>query len=444
MATSKQSAEESKSTRRAFLAQSAALTGTIAATGLITPRSVHAAGSDSLRIGLIGCGGRGCGAVASALGVHPDAQLTAMCDAFKDRMVLSRKTLQKRCGEQIAVDDDHLFDGFDGYQKLLESGVDVAILAESPHFRPIHAEACVEAGVHTFLEKPMAVDAPGVRRILSAGQKAEKKGLSFVSGFETRYSTAARETVRRVHDGMIGDITSLEMIYNTGFLWHRGREPDWSEMQYQMRNWYYFTWLSGDHIVEQHVHLADFSNWIMREEPPLHAWGYGGRQVRTDPKWGDIFDHHAVVYEYASGARLYSMTRQQANTFNAVTKLVQGTRGRLLSGQGGWGKYHIEGDQTWDAPKDPGHPELTTFREMFDGIKSASPVNDAQTMSDSTMLAILGRMATHSGQRITWEDAYRSEQVLAPESYAWDADPPVLPGPDGHYPQSIPGQTDVL
>jgi predicted dehydrogenase len=444
METSKKSADRSNATRRQFLAQSAALAGTVTATGLATARFVHAAGSEAMKIGLIGCGGRGCGAVVSALTVIPEAKLTAMSDAFQDRMVSARKILQKRSGDRIAVDDEHLFDGFDGYRKLLESGVDMVILAEPPHFRPIHAEACVEAGVHTFLEKPMAVDSPGVRRILEAGRQAEKKGLSFVSGFETRYSPAAREAVRRVHDGMIGEVTSLEMAYNTGFLWHRGREPDWSEMEYQMRNWYYFTWLSGDHLVEQHVHLADFTNWIMREEPPLHAWGYGGRQVRTDAKWGDIFDHHAVVYEYADGTRLYALTRQQANTFRSVTKLVQGTKGRLSSGQGGWSKYRIEGPQPWEAPQEPGHPELTTFREMLDGIRSGKPVNDAHAMAHSTMLAILGRMATHSGQRITWDEALQSNRVLAPESYAWDADPPVLPGPDGHYPQAIPGQTEVL
>jgi predicted dehydrogenase len=435
---------QQKTSRRNFLARSAALTSAVAATGLTIPRSVHAAGSEVLKIGLIGCGGRGCGAVASALKVNPHARLTAMADAFSERVQAARKLLQKRAGDQAAVNDDHVFAGLDGYQKLLESGVDVAILAEPPHFRPRHAEACVQAGVHTFLEKPMAVDAPGVRRILRSGQQARERGLSFVSGFETRYSPAAREAVRRVHDGMIGEITSLEMVYNTGFLWHRGREADCTEMEYQVRNWYYFTWLSGDHIVEQHVHLADFTNWVMQEEPPLHAWGYGGRQVRTDPKWGDIFDHHAVVYEYAGGTRLYAMTRQQANTFRTVTKMVQGTQGRLSSGRGGWGTYAIQGATPWEAEKDPGHPELVTFQEMFDGIQAGQPINDAQTMAHSTMLAILGRMATHSGQRITWDEALQSERVLGPASYRWDAEPPVLPGEDGQYPQAIPGQTEVL
>jgi len=430
--------------RREFLTRSAVLAGTAAAASLPVHRAAHAAGSDTLKIGLIGCGGRGSGAAVSALSVDPAARLTALADAFPDRMETARKALKKRAGDQVAVDDDHCFADFDGHRRLLESGVDVAILAEPPHFRPIHLEACVDAGVHVFAEKPMAVDAPGVRRILDAGEKARQKNLSFVSGFETRYSQAAREAVRRVHDGAIGRIVAMQMTYNTGFLWHRGRQPDWSEMQFQMRNWYYFTWLSGDHIVEQHVHLADFTGWIMHEEPPLHAWGYGGRQVRVDPKFGDIFDHHSVVYEYPCGARLYALCRQQGGCYNEVSKLVLGSKGRLSPGRGGWGNYVIEGENNWTSTKDQGHPELTTFREMYAGIRAGKPINDSLTMARSTMLAILGRMATHSGRKVTWDEAFHSERVLAPKSYAWNAEPPVLPGPDGAYPQLIPGLTDVL
>jgi myo-inositol 2-dehydrogenase/D-chiro-inositol 1-dehydrogenase len=432
------------STRRQFLVRSAVLAGTATTAGLALERSVHAAGSDVVKIGLIGCGGRGSGAVVSALSVNPAARLTAMSDAFRDRMVNARKQIEKRAGDRADVDDDHLFDGFDGHQRLLESGVDVAILAEPPHFRPMHIEACVDAGVHVFAEKPMAVDAPGVRRVLAAGEKARQKNVSFVSGFETRYSAAARETVGRVHEGAIGDIVSMQMTYNTGPLWHRGHEPEWTEMQFQMRNWYYFTWLSGDHNVEQHVHLADFTAWLMKDEPPLHAWGYGGRQVRVEPKYGDIFDHHAVVYEYANGTRVYALCRQQANCYREVSKLVMGTKGQLHPGTGGWGHYIIEGDTNWTAPKDEGHPELNTFREMFAGIQSGKPINDSHSMGNSTMLAILGRMATHSGQKITWDEAFNSTLDLSPKSYAWDADPPVLPGPDGHYPQPMPGVTKVL
>jgi len=433
----------SSTTRRDFLAQSAVLAAAPVAAGLAVPRSVHAAGSDRLRIGLIGCGGRGCGAAASALTVDPSAQLTAVADAFADRAEFARNTLKKRAEEQVVVDDDHCFSGLDAYRKLLDGeAVDVALLVEPPHFRPIHVDACIEAGVHVFAEKPMGVDAPGVRRLLAAGEKAKEKKLSFVSGFETRYRPGAREVMRRIHAGAIGEIQAIQCNYNTGFLWHRGRQPDWTEMQYQLRNWYYFTWLSGDHNVEQHCHLMDIVAWIMRDEPPLDAWGVGGRQVRVEPKWGDIFDHHSVVYEYASGARAYGICRQQANCWNDVSLIAYGTKGRLTSS--GLNRFTLTGETNYEGEPDKEHPELITFREMFAGIREGRPVNESTQIAHSTMLSVLGRMATHSGQRIRWGDALASNVKLAPESYAWDATPPILPDADGKYPVSVPGVTKVL
>jgi predicted dehydrogenase len=433
-----------RSSRRHFLETSAAVAGGALTGSLAIERSAHAAGSDEMKIGLIGCGGRGSGAVVSALEVNSAAKLTALADAFADRAQRARQNLKAKLGDRGAVDDDHVFDGFDAYQKLLESGVDVAILAEAPHFRPRHLEACVDAGVHVFAEKPMAVDAPGVRRVLAAGEKARQKNISFVSGFETRYSDSAREAVKRLHDGAIGAILAIQGTYNVGPLWHRGHEPDWTEMEFQMRNWYYFTWLSGDHIVEQHVHFYDVVGWIMKEQPPLHAWGYGGRQVRTDPKFGDIFDHHAVNYEYPGGERVYGFTRQQPGCYNEVSYLVIGSKGRLEHGRRGWQISPIGAQQSVAMPRGEAPAEHNTFREMFLGIQSGEPVNDCQTMARSTMLAILGRMATHSGQQISWDQAFASQRVLAPERYAWDADPPVLPDEQGKYPVPIPGVTEVL
>jgi predicted dehydrogenase len=434
----------SQATRRQFLARSA-MAGTAAVGSLALARGVHAAGSDVLKIGLIGCGGRGSGAVVSALSVHPGARLTAMFDPFRDRAEQALERLKKRNPDQVNVDDDHIFSDFDGYRQLLESGVDVAILGEPPHFRPMHLQACVDAGVHVFAEKPMAVDAPGVRRVLTAGEKARQKNLSFVSGFETRYGEGARQAVKRLHDGAIGDILAIQGTYNVGPLWHRGREADWTEMQFQMRNWYYFTWLSGDHIVEQHVHFYDVVGWLMQDEPPLHAWGYGGRQVRTDPKWGDIFDHHAVVCDYPNGTRVYGFTRQQPGCYNDVSYDVIGSKGRFTKERRkGWVISDLARNPIWESGSDAGHPELTTFREMFAGIQSGQPVNDSLSMGRSTMLAILGRMATHGGQLVTWDEAFDSQIDLTPQSYAWNADPPAMPGEDGKYPVPIPGVTKTV
>ena len=434
--------------RREFLIHSGLLAGASVAGTLELGRRAQAAEGDILRIGLIGCGGRGAGAVANALTVNPKARLTAMADAFPDRMDKARQVLKQKFDAQVSVEESRCFSGFDAYRKLLGSGVDLAILAEPPHFRPMHIEACVEAGVHVFAEKPMAVDAPGVRRLLAAGEKAQQKKLSVVSGFETRYSPGTRAAVKRIHEGEIGDLVAIEGVYNVGPLWHRGRQPDWTEMEFQMRNWYYFTWLSGDHIVEQHVHFLDFVSWLMREEPPLHAWGYGGRAARVEPQYGDIFDHHAVVYEYPRGVRVYALTRQQAGCFDGVYQTVFGTKGqvRFTAKRRQSGIYSLRGDLVSPLPGDADgqDAEVNCFREMFAGLASGRPINDTAVFARSTMLAILGRMATHSGQRVTWDEALASKVVLAPERYAWDAKPPVLPGPDGKYPHAIPGRTTVL
>lgn len=432
-------------TRRQFLAESSLLVGASMAGSLDVSRSAYAAGSDELKIGLIGCGGRGSGSIANALTVNSGARLHAMADAFADRLESARSQLEQKFRSQMDV-AGRCFSGLDAGQKLIESGVQVAVLTQPPHFRPMHLEACVEAGVHVFAEKPMAVDAPGVRRVLVAGEKAREKKLSFVSGFQTRYSPSAREEAKRVQDGQIGEIVAIEGVYNTGPLWHRGRQPEWTEMEFQVRNWYYFTWLSGDHLVEQHVHYLDFVGWLLREQPPLHAWGYGGRSQRVEAKFGDIFDHHSVVYEYANGPRVYALTRQQSGCFNGVYATVFGTKGQLRRGgvQKQSGIYSSQGELKWRASVDTEMPEVNRYREMFAAMQAGSPINDSLSMARSTMLAILGRMATHSGQRVTWEEALASNKVLAPERYDWAASPPILPQADGTYPHAIPGLTQVL
>ncbi len=435
-----------RASRRGFLMTSTIMIPAAMAGSLAISRSAHAAGDGTLKVGLVGCGGRGSGAAVNALNADRGAKLVAMADAFADRLQSSRARLKKMKSDQVAVDDDHCFDGFDGYKKLIESGVDVVLLASPPHFRPKHLKACVEAGKHVLCEKPVAVDAPGVRSILATCEEAKKKNLSIVSGLCWRYNPGIRETIKRVHDGAIGRIVALQTTRNGGYAWHRGRKPQWTEMEFQLRNWYYFTWLSGDHNVEQQVHGIDKCSWAMRDEPPASAWALSGRQVRTDPKWGDIFDHHAVVYEYASGVRMYAFARQQPGCYNDYSEILLGTKGRC-----NLQKHRIEGETNWrhktkrhwphEGPKGMHQIEQD---ELFASIRAGKPINNGHYMCQSTLIGILGRMVGYTGQMITWDEIVNSKQDLSPESYAWDADPPTLPDETGNYPVAVPGVTKFV
>jgi len=422
--------------RRDFLKTSAAVGA--AASGLSLARSVHADGSDVRKVGLIGCGGRGTGAAANALTADPNTKLVAMGAAFADRIESSVANLKKQFGDRIDVPAERCFAGFDAYQKVLDSGIDVVCLAETPHFRPKHLKAAIAANKHVFCEKPVAVDAPGVRSILATSEEAKKKGLNIVSGLCWRYHGGVQETMKRVMEGAIGDIIAMQELYLCAHSGFRERKPEWSEMEYQIRNWYYFTWLSGDHNVEQHIHSLDKTLWAMNDQPPLQAFGMGGRQVRTDPsKFGDIFDHHPVCYEWANGVRAYSYTRQQPGCFNQTSDIFLGTKGRanIL-------KYVIEGPNAWKG-EGKWNMYVAEHEALFKAIRAGTPINNGQYMAYSTMLAILGRMVNYTGKQLTWEQAINSEQVLAPKTYAWDAEPPTKPDANGVYPVAIPGVTPV-
>ncbi|NQT12377.1 MAG: Gfo/Idh/MocA family oxidoreductase, partial [Planctomycetes bacterium] len=394
-----------------------------------------------LKIGLIGCGGRGTGAAVNALNGDPNTKLTALADVFPDQVARSREQLKLKKADQFAVDDDHCFSGFDAYKQLIDSGVDVVVLAATPHFRPRHLKACVDAGKHVFCEKPVAVDAPGVRSVMASSKEAEKKGLCLVSGLCWRYHFGVKETMQRVLDGAIGDIVAVQESYNTGHVGRsQVRKPEWSEMEYQIRNWYFYSWLSGDHNVEQHIHSLDKASWVMGDKPPVRAWGLGGREVRTEPKFGNIFDHHAVVYEYESGARVYAYCRQQDGTWRSTEDYFFGTKGtcNMLN------KYRITGETEWkyDGPNCNMYDE--EHKALFAAIRSGNPINNGQYMATSTMLAILGRMVTYTGQAIEWDTAINSQETLSPASYSWDADPPVMPMADGSYPIAVPGVTKLV
>ena len=365
-----------------------------------------------------------------------------MGDAFADRLEGSLKAIQAKYGDRVDVPRERRFIGFDAYQKVLASGVDVVILASPPHFRPGHLKAAIEAGKHVFCEKPVAVDAPGVRSVLATCEEARKKNLSIVSGLIFRYHPGMRESMKRVFDGAIGDVLTLQETCLVGTLWQRPRQPQWTEMEFQMRNWYYFTWLSGDHIVEMHVHSLDRALWAMHDEPPVRAWGLGGRQVRTDPKFGDIYDHHAVVFEYPNGMTVHSYTRQQAKCYGDYSEVITGTKGRakltILE------RYRIDdlaGKAIWRYKAPPANPWDIEHQALFSAIRSGNPINNGLYMARSTMMAILGRMAEYTGKLVTWDEAINSQEVLAPKSYAWDAEPPTKPGSDGRYPVAMPGVT---
>jgi predicted dehydrogenase len=422
---------EISSTRRDFLAAST----TTAIGGVLAGSlpAVHAAGTDVLRIGLIGCGDRGTGAAGQALRADPNVKLVAMGDAFEDRLHKSLATLEKddKIAGKLDVKPDHRFVGFDAYKQVLASGVDVVLLTTPPGFRPLHLRAAVEAGKHVFAEKPVAVDSPGVRSVLATCELAKKKGLSIVSGLCLRYDSGFRETVRRLHDGAVGKIHTLQANDYRGSNWGRQRQPGWTDMEYQMRNWYNFTWLSGDFNVEQHVHFLDVCAWVMQNQYPHSAMGLGGRQVRTGPQYGHIYDHFSVVYEYPDGATLYSNCRQQPGCKNNISGKVTGSKGEALLSERRKGlSIHAGSDWLYAGPS----PNMYQVEhdELFASIRSGKPINNGEYMSKSTLLAIMGRMAAYTGQQITWEMALNSKGDLTPARYDWNlelAEPPVaMPG----------------
>ncbi len=407
-----------RGSRRDFIQRSTAgLVGGAVLGSLSNVPKVHAAGDETLKIGLIGCGGRGSGAAVNAMNADPNVKLTAMADLFEEYLDRGRRNIQRSAenagmAEKFAVDDDHCFTGFDAYRNVIESDVDVVILAAPPHFRPRHLAAAIEAGKHVFCEKPVAVDGPGIQRVLETARQAKEKNLSIVSGLCWRYDYGVRETVKRILDGAIGDLVAIHTNYLTGTLWQRVRQPDWTEMEYQLRNWLYYTWLSGDHIVEQHIHSLDKAVWLMNDELPERCFGLGGRQVRTDPAFGNIYDHFAVCYEYPSGLKVFAYTRQMSQCHNETEDFVYGTQGTAaLLG------HKIQGKDEWqyNGPK----PSMydVEHKELFEGIRSGNIINNGIYMARSTMMAIMGRMACYTGELIEAEKALQSTEDLRPEKY---------------------------
>lgn len=431
------------SSRRTFLGSSAAAAtaaATLSAAAAPLSSGLWSAGSDLLRVGLVGVGGRGTGAAEQALNADPGTELVALADVFEDSVARGRRQLSRMFNKdgqkpRVTVDDAHCFVGFDGYKQVIESS-DVVLLASTPHFRPQHLRACVEAGKHVFCEKPVAVDAPGVRSVLESSEIARQKGLNLVSGLCWRYHPGKRATFEQIHNGTIGEITAMQCSYMTGGVWdpRRRREETKSEMEYQLRNWYYYTWLSGDFNVEQHIHSLDKMMWAMKDEAPVTISGSGGRQVRTDARYGNIFDHFDIVYTWANGVKAFARCRHWPNCENEVDDFIFGTKGRVdvmahtitdLAGKVIW-KY--------DGPD--GDMYQIEHNELFAAIRAGKVINNGDYMSKSTLLAIAGRMAAYTGQRLTWDAALNSKEDLSPKSYDW-TDNPVPP-------VAIPGRTPFV
>lgn len=375
-----------------------------------------------LKVGLIGCGGRGTGAANQALNADPNVELVAMSDLFSDQLDNALETLTRIHPEKVNVPEERRFVGFDSYQKLLDSGVDVVLLAAPPAFRPSHIEASVNADVHIFCEKPVAVDAPGYHRIIDAVEIAEQKRLSIVSGFCWRYHEPKRAFFNRILDGDVGEIRAIYNTYNTGEAVFRERDPGWSEAEFQLRNWMYYTWLAGDHIVEQAVHSIDFMAWAMGDQVPLSAVGTGGRQVRTDKKFGHIYDHFAITYEYQNGAKGFHFSRQQANCINSYKAEIFGTNG-IGRADVSRNEHIIEGRRNWEFDGEANNMYQTQHDELFAAIRNGIHLNDGYFMANSTMAGIMGRMAAYTGRKITWEEALNSQEILGPNHYDWASIP---------------------
>jgi predicted dehydrogenase len=451
--TSREQGNGTHPSRREFIKTGSALVvgGTILGSNLNIARAAHVGGGDEIKVALVGCGGRGTGAALQALETKGPVTLWAMADAFAEQVSGGLATIERGIEQgraegkplfsesRVDVPPERQFVGLDAYQSAIDSGADLVILATPPGFRPLHFESCVKAGKHIFMEKPVAVDAPGVRRVLAANEEAKKKNLMVAVGLQRQHDPRYKETVARIKDGEIGDIFATRVYWNGTSPWVRLRKPGQSEMEYQVYNWYYFNWLCGDHIVEQHIHNLDVGNWL-RGMHPVEAKGMGGRQVRTGREHGEIFDHHFVEYTYPDGTKMFSQCRHQDGCTVEVGEHAHGTlgtadvgNGRVSGKSGKW--------KTGEKRIDAHHQE---HHDMFAALRRSEVYNEAVNGAESTMTAILGRMATYSGKTIAWDEALASRLDLAPAEYNFAATPPVVPDANGNYPIPVPGKSDVL
>ena len=432
--------------RRHFLATSAA-TATALAAGLSLSRSAHAAGSDVLKVALVGCGGRGTGAASQILQAHPSVKLWAMADLFADRLESALGRLRQGVdarydrdahqghASQIDVPPERRFVGFDAYRKAIDSGADAVILATTPHFRPMQFSYAVARDVHAFIEKPVAIDAPGVRTVLAAAAEAKRKNIKVAAGFQRYHNPVYREAIDRLKGGAVGRLSHLRTYFNHGTMWHVQRDPEWTELEFQMRNWQHFAWTSGDHTCEQQAHSFQIVYWLLGR-PPVVAVGMGGRQVCTGAQYGDVFDHHTIEFTYDDGLKLFAQDRQISGCWADMSEWVHGNEGtcELRQSRGA----AIEGASPWRLRDRRNNAYQLEHNAFVDAIRTDKPYNEGELAAMSCMMSVMARMATYSGVEVTWDKALHSQRRLGPETCDWQSEPPVLPGPDGTYEHAVP------
>jgi len=390
-----------------------------------------AAGSDVIRVGVIGCGGRGTGAAIDAVNAAPGVEIVALYDPFQDRVDSCLKRLQEKVPAAVKVTPETCFTGFDGYKKLLAiKKINYIVTAAPPGFRPLHLEACVKAGKNVFMEKPVAVDPVGVRSVIASSELAAKKGLGIVAGTQRRHQQSYLETLKRIYDGAIGEIVGGQCYWNQGDLWVIKQTPEMSDMEWQCRNWLYFSWTSGDHIVEQHVHNIDVMNWAFNATP-VKVMGMGGRQVRTGPEYGNIFDHFAIEFEYPNGVRVMSMCRQTKGCADRVEEKIVGTKGHAF----GYGE--ISGPNAWKFEAEEPNPYVVEHTDLIASIRDGKPINEGKRIAESTLCAIMGRMSAYTGRALSWDWAMNASKLdLFPAKLEF--------GPHPVDPVAVPGTTPLV
>ena len=426
------SASRSKLTRRSFLKTTATASAGLLATGLRVP-GAFAAGSDTLKVGLIGCGGRGTGAAKDCLSAAPGVKIVALADAFADRMEGCRNELNKQGKDKADIPAGNCFAGLDAYKKLIGTDVDIVLMATPPGFRPIHLAEAVKAGKHVFMEKPVCVDPVGARWVIESAALADAKKLSIVAGTQRRHEPKYIETMKRIHDGMIGSLVSAQCYWNQGGLWVHGRKAEYSDVEWQMRNWLYFTWLSGDHIVEQHVHNIDVVNWAF-DGPPDRAYAMGGRAARKGEQYGNIYDHFCVEFWYPNGARTISQCRQTDGASSRVSERVAGTKGVSDCAGKIW---DLKGNLLWEYKGDYPNPYVREHADLIAAIRGGKPINEGKRVAESTLSAVMGRMSAYTGRELQWSWVTKSSKLdLVPQDLKF--------GPLAVEPVCKPGEAKLI